>query len=96
MKELGEWDVMLLNFPARYGDNLPVHILAEEGLLDAVFVPSGLKLQERRSACITSIGLASCGVKTKIVWNDVDAEIVKRGTPLNLAEQDTSFYKNTE
>ena len=93
VKEKGNWDVMILDFPARYGDNLPVHILAKEGLLDAVYVPTGLEQQERRSACIASMGLASCGVKTKIVWNDVDADIVKRGKPLALAEQVTAFLQ---
>lgn len=93
VKEQGKWDVMLLDFPARYGDNLPVHILAQKGILDAVCVPSGLEQQERRSACIAAMGLSSCGVTTKVVWNDVDADIIKRGTPLDLAERDTAFLQ---
>ncbi len=93
VKERGKWDVMLLDFPARYGDNLPVHILAKEGLLDAVCVPSGLEQQERRSACIAAMGLASCGVATKVVWNAVDADIIRRGRPLDLAEQETAFLR---
>ena len=93
VKEQAKLDVMLLDFPARYGDNLPVHILAQKRVLDAVYVPTGLEQQERRSACIAAMGLSSCGVKTRIVWNDVDADIVKRGTPLDLAEQDTAFLQ---
>lgn len=91
VKDKGPWDVLLLDFPARYGDNLPVHILAKEGFLDGVYVPTGLEQQERRSACITAIGLSSCGVKTRVLWNDIDVDIIRRVRPLDLAEQDTAF-----
>lgn len=90
-KEQGPWDVMLLDFPASYSDHLPVHVLAEERVLDGVYALSRLEQQDRRSACITTIGISSCGVKTKIVWNDIDADVIKRGRPLDLAEGDTAF-----
>lgn len=86
-------DVLLIDFPARYADNMPVRILAQKGVLDGAYVPTRLEQQERRSACIAAMGLASCGVPVKIMWNDVDADIVKRGTLLDQAEEETAFLK---
>lgn len=92
-KDSRQYDIALLDFPARYADNLPVRLLAEKGCLDAVFVPMGLEQQERRSAYITGIGLASCAVPTKLFWNNVDADIIRRGTPLDNAEVEVPFLK---
>ena len=92
-KETASYDLTILDFPAHYNDNLPVHALAERGLLDCVYVPMRVEQQERRSACITGLGLASCGVMVKLLWNDIDADIVKRGAPLDEAEEEVSFLK---
>lgn len=94
-KKSGPYDLTILDFPAHYNDNLPVHALAERGLLDCVYVPMRIEQQERRSACITGLGLASCGTKVRLLWNDIDADIIKRGTPLDEAEEEVSFLKES-
>lgn len=91
IKQRGAYDLMLVDFPARYDDNMPIHALALEGLLDGVYIPTRLEQQERRSACIAAMGLASCGLKPYILWNDIDSDIVKRGYPLDRAEEDSNF-----
>ena len=95
-KESGEYDIAFLDFPALYADDLPIHLLAEKGCLDGVYVPMGTEQQERRSAYITGLGLASCGVMTKLLWNNVDADIIRRGAPLDKAEAEVSFLKDNQ
>lgn len=93
-KEAGKFDLIILDFPAHYDDKLPVHKVAEMGLLDCVYIPMRVEQQERRSACIAGMGLATCGVKTRLLWNDIDTDIVKRGTPLDEAEAEIDFLKD--
>lgn len=92
IKASGEHDVLLLDFPAGYTNKTPVHALARNGLLDIVYVPTRLEIQDRRLACISAMGLASCGVATKTLWNDVDSDIVKRSIPLDCAEEETAAF----
>ena len=97
MKCDDEYDVALLDFPAGFAKGLPIYRLAEEGILDAVYVPHALESQERRSACRAALGLATDGEKVRLLWNNVDANIIRhQGHRLDEGEREVEFLKDYE
>lgn len=90
-KDTLPYDVTLLDFPARFEAGIPVQVLAQENVLDGVYIPMTTEIQERRSACRTAIGMAQFGVDVKLLWNNVDSEIIHRSIPLNHAEAELAF-----
>ncbi len=95
MKCADEYDVTILDYPASFSNSLSIYPLAEEGILDAVYVPHALESQERRSACRTALGLATNGEKVRMLWNNVDANIIHhQGRRLDEGEREVEFLKN--
>ena len=93
MRSSRDYDVALLDFHALFDDDVPVLDLAREHLMDCVYIPQRKEPQERRSACRAALGLASYGVETRLLWNDIDSDIILRKTPLDQAEKDVEFLQ---
>ena len=71
LESLSDYDVVILDFPGRFTEDEPVAVLAANGMLDYVAIPTDTDSQSRKSALVVADAMMRQGVPCDVFWNRV-------------------------
>lgn len=69
--DLRDYDYIIYDFPGRFAEDEAVAILAANGMIDYVAIPTDTDIQSRRSALVVADAIHRQGIPCSVFWNRV-------------------------
>lgn len=76
---LSDYDYIIYDFPGRFTEDEAVAILAANGMIDFVAIPTDTDVQSRKSALVVADAIHRQGIPCTVFWNRVTAYETRRG-----------------
>lgn len=89
----GEYDYLLIDFPAGFSKSTPISWLIENHLLDGVYIPFSTDAQEASDAFMLGQNFRSRGLPCRLLWNRLQPSYLKeKAKDLDVSDRTLASY----